>query len=120
MPGRLMTKTRFRIRAIYEGGRTELSNEIELSPNQETQISTRITSSQLGEYSLVSSGLLPGAATSIELLDVTGRHVISQQIYSETGILSYKINASGYPAGWYIAKVSQLGRVSTVRFLIRN
>lgn len=120
IPDRLQQKTRFRIRAIYSDGRSELSNEVELAPGEETSFSLESSYQSQSEVVLSVSGLLPGTTATIELIDLTGRVIRRGKVMPESGFFTYSIEASQLSTGWYIAKVNQLGKVSAARFLIRD
>lgn len=120
VPDRLQQRTRFRVRAIYPDGRTELSNEVELAPGEESAFSVESSYRSESEVVLYASGLIPRTTTKIEVVDLTGRVISSEQFMTETTIFTYSIPTSKFATGWYIAKVSQLGKVSVARFLIRD
>lgn len=120
VPDRLQQKTRFRLRAIYSDGRSELSNEIELAPGEEASFSLAFSYQSQSEVVLSVSGLLPGTTATIELIDLTGKVIRREEIMPESGFFTYPIEASQLSSGCYLAKINQLGRVSTVRFLIRD
>lgn len=120
VPTRIEQKTRFRIRAIYPDGRTELSNEVELTPGEIPTLSLEASYPSQSEVLLSISGLRPGTPSALELMDMTGRVIRYQEFETDSGFFTSLVESSVLPSGWYVAKVNQLGNVSAVRFLIRD
>lgn len=117
---KLLQKTRFRIRAIYSDGRTELSNEVELTPGETSALSLETSYQSQSEVVLSVSGLQPGTTATLTLLDMTGRIIRQETIITDSGFFSYTPEVSQAATGWYVAKVNQLGKVSATRFLLRD
>lgn len=120
VPTRIQQKTRFRLRAIYSDGRSELSNEVELISGQEAVFSLETSYQEQKTVMVTATGLQPGTTATIDVIDLTGRVIRSEKIMAESGFFTYSIEASQLSTGWYIAKVNQLGKVQAVRFLVRD
>lgn len=117
---KLLHKTRFRIRAIFSDGRTELSNEVELTPGEITALSLKTSYQSQSELLLSVSGLQPGTTATLTLMEMTGRIIKKETFVTDSGFFSYTPEVSQAATGWYIAKVNQLGKVSATRFLLRD